>query len=457
MSAFTSMKAKAVGVGLRAALPLISKLSTEQLLWLVPPLPVRKDGSGETLRDVVRDDTVVLNLLRRIAASPDPAQVKDRVRRYIVNPIVLGGEARRAAQERHGFGGLASITITPLVVCNLHCDLCYNTPEIHHDPKELLPVGVMDRVMHEATELGAYRITFIGGEPLIRWRDLRDLARLHPDVVISIFTNGLLLTDEVAAELAAVGNIELSFSIDGLEETNDRSRGPGTFRKILDAMDRYRKAGGMMVFSPTVTSANYQELLSDEFIDLMLSKGCYMGYYHHYDLIGGQTRAELLLSLAQLQWMEHRIPQLAASRPISLSDAVLNRLIKGGCHAVREFVHVNHRGLVEPCCMVPFAADSVYEKPLAEILRSKFFARLTAIAKDEHGVKRCLVGENSAVLAQAVEDGVAAGTNKASLALFDLPAPEGRVFPTCFSSDRPAAAAPGRARKPRVRLPLVDA
>jgi MoaA/NifB/PqqE/SkfB family radical SAM enzyme len=210
----------------------------------------------------------------------------------------------------------------------------------------------------------------------------------------------------------------------------------------------------MMVFSPTVTSENYEELLSDEFIDLMLAKGCYMGYYHHYDLIGGQTRTELLLSLEQLRWMEHRIAKIAAEKPISISDAVLSRLIKGGCHAVREFVHINHRGLVEPCCMVPFAADSVYDKPLAEILRSPFFGRLTAIEKDDGGIKRCLVGENSHVLKQALDDGIAQGTTKASQALFDLEQPEDRLFPTCFSSERPGKSGDG-AKRSRVRLPLL--
>jgi MoaA/NifB/PqqE/SkfB family radical SAM enzyme len=455
MTAFTSLKAKVAEVGLKAVLPWISKLSNEQLLHLVPPIPVRNDGSGETLRDVVREDTVVLNLLRRIAASATPEQVNARIQRYIVNPIVRGGAARRDAHERHGIAGLASITITPLIACNLECDLCYNTPEIHHDPKEQLPTGVIDRVMHEAKSIGAYRFTFIGGEPLIRWKDIRELARIHSDAVISVFTNGLLLTDEVATELASLGNVEMSFSIDGLEKSNDLSRGQGTFRKILAAMDRYREAGGMMVYSPTVTSENYEELLSDEFIDLMLSKGCYMGYYHHYDLIGGQTRTELLLSLQQLQWMEHRIHEIAKTKPISISDAVLSKLIKGGCHAVREFVHVNHRGMVEPCCMVPFAADTVLEKSLIEVLQSKFFGRLNAIEKDDHGIKRCLVGENSDVLKGALADGIAEGTTKVSEALFDIEKPDGRLFPTCFSSERPGTNKTNEKSSKRVRLPTL--
>ena len=461
MSTYTAIKSSVISAGLKSALPLIAKLSTEQLLRLVPRIPVRRDGQREeTLRDAIRDDAVILNLLRKIATtSQSPAQIAERIRVYVVNPFVLGNKARREARKLYGFDGLSSISITPTVICNLHCDLCYATPEIHYDPKKVLPVEVMDRVMREAKELGAYRTTFVGGEPLIRWTDIRELARIHSDVLLSVFTNGLLVTDKVAAELAALGNVELVFSIDGLEETNDRSRGEGTFRKILAAMARFRDAGGLVVYAPTVTSENYREILSDEFIDLMLSMGCYMGYYHHYDMIGGQTRSELLLNIDQLQWMDRRITELAATKPISIIDSVLARLLKGGCHSVREFVHVNHHGQVEPCCMVPFAADSVYEKPLVDILRSKFMGRLMAIEKDSHGVKRCLVGDNTHVLQAAVDEGIAVGTTRASNDLFEMPEPpEGLLFPTCFSSEMPAKDTTSSRPRPRPRkvsLPVL--
>jgi MoaA/NifB/PqqE/SkfB family radical SAM enzyme len=312
----------------------------------------------------------------------------------------------------------------------------------------------MDKVMTEGKAIGAYRVTFIGGEPLICWKDLHWLAAKHSDVMCTIITNGLLLTDEVATAFAKLGNVEMSISIDGFAETHDKSRGEGTFDRVIRAMERYRDAGGMLIYSPTVTSANYREIFSDEFVDLMTEKGCYMGYYHHYDMIGGQNRKHLLLDMAQLTWVDQRITELVRTKPISITDQVLSKLISGGCPAVRDFIHVNHRGEIESCCMVPFAADNVKAKPLVDAMKSKFFDRINKLEADSHGVKRCLVGENTKVIEEAVAAGEAFGTTKASHEVFLASADEdGRLHPTCFSAA--IVEEPASTRK-RFRLPLFS-
>jgi MoaA/NifB/PqqE/SkfB family radical SAM enzyme len=454
MTMYTNLVSNALGGVIRAAMPVIDKLGNEQLLALVPPLPVPRGASWQSLREIAREDTVVLNFLRHIARRGEPAnKLRERITRYLVNPVVLGGQARRNAREQHGIEGLSSISITPTVICNLHCDLCYNLTEIHHDPKEILPLAAIDKTMTEGKAIGAYRITFIGGEPLIRWKDIHAMAQKHHDVMVTIITNGLLLTDEMAHAFAELGNVELSISIDGLGPTHDASRGEGTFDKVLRAMERYRDAGGMLIFSPTVTSANHREILSDEFIDLMIEKGCYMGYYHHYDMIGGQDRKHLLLTMEQLKWMDRRIAEIVRDKQISITDQVLSRLLVGGCPAVRDFIHINHRGEAEACCMVPFAADNIKDKPLVDIMKSQYFSRIGRIDNDGDGVKRCLVGENTQVIEQAVSDGVAFGTTKTSQQVFLAHADEdGRLHPTCFSASIADDVRPGGKR--RVRLPL---
>jgi MoaA/NifB/PqqE/SkfB family radical SAM enzyme len=433
---YTNLVGGALGGAIRAAMPVIDKLSNDQLLALVPPVPVRRANGWESLRDVVKSDTVILNFLRHVARRGESAEkIKERITRYVVNPLVLGGAARQDARRQHGINGLTSISITPTVICNLHCDLCYNLTEIHHDPKEVLPLEVIDKVVTEGKAIGAYRITFIGGEPLIRWRDIYATAQKHADVMFTVITNGLLLTDEIAKLFADLGNIELSISIDGFGPTHDKSRGEGTFDKVLRAMERYRDAGGMLIFSPTVTSENYREIMSDEFLALMTEKGCYMGYYHHYDMIGGQDRKHLLLDMSQLKWLDERIKEIVRTKELSISDQVLSRLMAGGCPAVTDFIHVNHRGEVESCCMVPFAADNLKDRSLIEAMKSPFFARINAIEADSGGVKRCLVGENTHVIEQAVNDGVAFGTTKASQDVFlAKPDEDGRLHPTCFSA-----------------------
>ncbi len=442
---------------IKAALPLVSRVSNETLTALIPPLPVPREGGWDNLRDIVKEDTVLLNFLRHMAArSQSPEQLSERIERFIVNPIVLGGQARRDAHKRHGIAGLGWISISPTVVCNLHCKLCYNLTDIHHTPKECLPREVMDKVMREGKALGAYRFTFVGGEPLIRWRDIHAMAVKHREAMVTIISNGLLLTDEIAEAFAALPNVEISFSVDGFEKSHDDFRGEGTYHKVLRAMERYRDAGGMLLYSPTVTADNYREVFSDEFVELMISKGCHMGYYHHYDMIGGQARSELLLTGDQLRWIDRRITEIVSDKPIAITDQVLSRLLRGGCAAVRDFIHVNHRGEVEPCCMVPFAADSVRDRPLAEIMQSPFFARIGAVESDEHGVKRCLMGENTGVIEDAIGDGLAFGTTKLSSDLFALPRDHGdRLHPTCFSAvitEDQATRAPRR----RFRLPMLQ-
>ena len=455
MTMYTNLVSGALGGVIRAAVPVIDRLTNEQLLALIPPIPVPRGNGWASLRDVVREDTVVLNFLRHIARRGEPQQqLEGRITRYIVNPIVLGGQARAAARKNLGITGLSSISITPTVICNLHCDLCYNLTEIHHDPKEVLERDVMDKVMTEGKAIGAYRFTFIGGEPLIRWKDIHALAEKHADTMITIITNGLLLTDEMARAFAALGNVELSISIDGFAETHDKSRGEGTFAKVIAAMERYRDAGGMLIFSPTVTSANYREIYSNQFIELMVEKGCYMGYYHHYDMIGGQDRKHLLLTMEQLKWIDARIDEIVRTKPISITDQVLSRLLVGGCPAVSDFIHVNHRGEVEACCMVPFAGMNIKERSLVDAMKSPFFRRIENIAADDGGVKRCLVGENTHVIADAVAAGEAFPTTKTSNGVFHAqPDEDGRLHPTCFSAS--IAEDPKPAKK-RVRLPLFS-
>jgi MoaA/NifB/PqqE/SkfB family radical SAM enzyme len=278
----------------------------------------------------------------------------------------------------------------------------------------------MDRVVKEGKALGVYRVTVIGGEPLIRWRDIKNLAQNNRDILFTVMTNGTLLTQEIAEQLATAGNVELLFSIDGFQKTNDHWRTQGTYPQILTAMQLYRSMGGMVLYSPTVTTENYEEVFSDAFLDLMIAHGAYMGYYHHYYLVGGQKRSELLLNTTQLRWIEKRIQEIIASKPILIFDNVLSCLLTGGCQAVKEYVHINHRGGVEPCCMVPFAVDNIHEKPLSEILNSRFFRQLKEMPAEKSGIKRCLVGGNAALLKECVEKETVATTTPQSNEIFSF-------------------------------------
>jgi MoaA/NifB/PqqE/SkfB family radical SAM enzyme len=421
-----------------AALPIASRLPAQRLARMIPRLPVDPVTGCRDLRELAESRAPFLRVLGHIHGRGDPALRRARVRAYVVNPLVASLRRRALAARRDGFRGIGALVLSPSVECNLDCALCYNKG--HRDPEVGLSLELMDRVVKEGAALGALRVSIIGGEPLLRWRDLEALARLNPEVLFTVMTSGVLLTPEIAGALAARPNVELSFSVDGLRQTNDRLRGSGSFDRTTAAMALYRDAGGMLLYSPTVTSENHVEVLGDELIDRMIELGAYMAYHHNYVLVGGQQRADLLLSAAQRRWVSRRIREVVASKPIVIVDNVETSLFRGGCQAGREYVHVNHRGEVEPCCMVQFAcaSDNVHDRPLAEILRSGFLSRLArpdGVPADGRGIRRCLVGASSDAFREFVEREGAAPTGPRAVEVFSPDRdPIRRDMPTCFCS-----------------------
>lgn len=418
-----------LGSAISASLPILSRIPDAQMLRMMTPLPVE----ASTKRELATRNASFLNVLRHLESRRETLVAKERIKSYIINPVIVSHARRATLRRLNGIAGLSSVIITPAVECNLDCRLCYN--KHHADMTGQLSLETMDRVVKEARALGAYRASIIGGEPLLGWQKISELVRLNPEVLFTIMTNGVLLTDEMVEAFSPLSNVELCFSIDGPREINDELRGADTFDRVLDAMDLYRSAGGMVLYSPTITSANFTEVLSDEFVDLMIEKGAYMAYHHNYYLVGGQDDTNLLLSTDQRRWISRRILEIVESKPIAIFDNVHSRLFKGGCQAAREYVHINHMGCVEPCCMVQFSRDSVHEKPLAEILGSEFFAHLNAIRPDASGIRQCLVGQNSSTFEEIVDRDAAKPTAPCALDVFSPDRAAHRsLMPTCFGA-----------------------
>lgn len=126
--------------------------------------------------------------------------------------------------------------------CNARCAMCniwQNKPEDEMEPRhyEKLP-----------TSLRAINIT--GGEPFLR-KDLVDVVRaIHkrtPSARMVFSTNGLR-TDTIVSVLSEVREfhpqVGVGVSIDGLEETHDRTRGvEGIFKHAIATVERLKGIG----------------------------------------------------------------------------------------------------------------------------------------------------------------------------------------------------------------------
>ena len=90
-----------------------------------------------------------------------------------------------------------------------------------------------------------------------------------------------------------VGNFFVSVSIEGFEQANDGRRGEGHFEKALAAMDLMHKNRIPFGVSICYTSKNYKVVTSDEFLDMLISKGCFFAWYFHYMPVGMGATTDL--------------------------------------------------------------------------------------------------------------------------------------------------------------------
>lgn len=286
------------------------------------------------------------------------------------------GKALRRSFWEKGMTVPFCILISPTMRCNLSCAGCYAG---EYDQKDDLSPEVLDRILTEGKKFGAHMVILLGGEPLV-YRQLLDLMATHSDVAFMMFTNGTLISPNVADRLRTLANVAPIFSLDGFEEETDARRGKGAFRRVMGAMDLCRERGLLFGFSCMVTRENLDTIVGDEFNDLLIQKGCFLGWHFLYMPVGRDANPSLMPTPEQRESLRTRGAALIRTKkPLFIADFWNDAPWVGGCIAGgNQYVHINSRGDVEPCIFCHFATENVKEKSLLECLQSPFFKAIRA-------------------------------------------------------------------------------
>ncbi len=144
--------------------------------------------------------------------------------------------------------------------CNENCSYCFykddNTPEMSGE--EL--ISAIDK----AHELGTRYVSFFGGEPTLRRRELINSikhASLEKRMFTQLPTNGSLLTQDYLDELGEAGLDLLDVSFDSLKGAEGSKKNlicrEGLFDKIKNSREKYHYA---LKINYVVTPHNYAEV-----------------------------------------------------------------------------------------------------------------------------------------------------------------------------------------------------
>jgi len=371
--------------------------------------------------------------LRRVAENKDGKWARYAQRLIRENdPHILSTFLLNAAYEG-GFRGFKTseecaakygcnipwiVLMDPTSACNMRCTGCW-AAEYGHSLN--LTYEEMDRVLTEGKALGIHACLFTGGEPLLRKKDIIRLCEKHRDVAFHAFTNGTLIDEEFCRDLLRLGNFFVSVSIEGFEEANDSRRGAGHFKKAMAAMELMHSMKVPFGVSICYTSRNYKDVTSDEFLDMLIEKGCIFAWYFHYMPVGANSGTELLLTPEQRAYVKDRIRWIrgeTGGKELYCIDFQNDGEFAGGCIAGgRRYCHINANGDVEPCVFIHYSSANIRDKSLLECLQQPLFLKYHEGQPFNGNLLRpCPMLENPEILPKLVQESGAKST--------DLEAPE---------------------------------
>jgi GTP 3',8-cyclase len=132
--------------------------------------------------------------------------------------------------------------------CNLRCEYCMPPEGVELKKHgDMLSYEEIHQVVSAAVSLGIRRVRLTGGEPLVRKGVaalVRMLNRIEGLEEISMTTNGILLTQAVAAGLKVAGRDRLNISLDTLDPVRyaEITRG-GDVTDVLRGISAAQSAG----------------------------------------------------------------------------------------------------------------------------------------------------------------------------------------------------------------------
>lgn len=280
----------------------------------------------------------------------------------------------RARWEKKGVHAPPFMIVSVTHRCNLRCKGCYAQAR-HRAGQQEMSGTRLRQLFREAGELGISLVLIAGGEPLVR-RDILEITREFPRIVFPIFTNGLLINEEIMRELRRQKHLIPVLSMEGFGMETDERRGEGVFDRLQRVMGRLNEQKTFFGVSLTLTRENYDTVTSAYFIRNLMDQGCKVCFYVEYVPVQEDTY-QLVLTDEQRTQVPLLMSRFREEYPGLFIAFPGDEEAFGGCLAAgRGFIHVSPAGDLEPCPFAPYSDTNLRDRGLREALESRFLQEI---------------------------------------------------------------------------------
>ncbi len=275
-------------------------------------------------------------------------------------------------EDARGSGRLLSMELELSRVCNLRCIYCYADSGAPLDD-ELTLSEILD-IIDQAVELGARRIIVLGGgEPMAFPGLLSVLQHIRRrGATIDLFTNGTLITHELARELFELGVCPVIKMNSMREHVQDLLAGKsGAFNKIREGLAWLRQAG----YPGPNLPLGVQTVICRQNLEELPAMWTWIrdqGMNPYFETITLQGRArehsELFVGPLEIRDLFQRLSDMDRER-YGIAWQPHPPVAGQACTRHLYTCTVTVHGNVLPCPGVDIPVGNIRQEPLADILR----------------------------------------------------------------------------------------
>jgi len=254
------------------------------------------------------------------------------------------------------------LTIGLTYRCQCKCVHCSSNVPNRSNNQEL-ETSLVKSIIDQAKRLGIFRITFFGGEPLLR-KDIIDLVKYAHDIgmITRINTNGWLLSSKLISELKEAGLNLCDVSIDDPDPSiHDRLRGlPGLYQKVIKGMKILKEHSILCQIVTYAAKKNVTDGLK-KIINLgkehgvfaisivfPMATGC---WYKTEEILLTEEEKERVRALGDSKFVHVELPS---------HDSICNVTKK-------KSLYISPEGDVTPCPFIPYSIGNIKNYSLEKI------------------------------------------------------------------------------------------
>jgi MoaA/NifB/PqqE/SkfB family radical SAM enzyme len=358
---------------------------------------------------------MLMQLAKRVLTEADPKVVRKFVYNFGVKGIV--SVEKYKSRLRRGVSFPPFLFISVISGCQLRCQGCWVDVEA---PSKRLSLAELNRIVTDAAAHGNSYFGILGGEPFLH-PELLDFFAAHPGRYFQVFTNGQLITDEIARELRRLGNVTPLISIEGVKSVSDERRGRAkVLDRTMEGIENCRRHKLLIGVATSVCQTNIDDLVTEEWLRRLIAMGVHYAWFHTYRVIGPNASPELALRPEQVLAVRRFIVKMRARLPIAIVDAYWDDRGEALCPmATGVSHHISPYGDIEPCPIIQFARETIRDGSVYDAMtKSAFLSEFRSTAA--RTTRGCIVLERPDLVRDIVERHGARDTTQRQSALAEL-------------------------------------